>query len=200
MRTVGVPGARRVSPFLLFLVILTFFLVFAGVSCNTTAAKSAVQSLGGSAGLTEEGAKAHASLEDVISADPVARSARTIGTEQHNALRTLLVHAEHEHLAAHRTDLPRGQIDHRDDGAPGELLGRVVIGQPPRGSPGSERAEVDEHPVRGLSRLGKRLTAHHDADADVDGEELRGVDLGRRSTLSAHAWQCIGTPILARDT
>ena len=51
MRTVGVPGARRVSPFLLLLVILTFFLVFAGVSCNTTAAKSAVQSLGGSAGL-----------------------------------------------------------------------------------------------------------------------------------------------------
>lgn len=54
MRTaslVGEPGARRASPFLLLLVILTFFLVFAGVSCNTTAAKSAVQSLGGSAGL-----------------------------------------------------------------------------------------------------------------------------------------------------
>ena len=38
----GEPGARRVSPLLLLLVILTFFLVFAGVSCNPTTTRSAL--------------------------------------------------------------------------------------------------------------------------------------------------------------
>jgi len=49
---VGEPGARRVSPFLFLLAILSFFLVFAGVSCNTVATKSALQAIGGSAGIT----------------------------------------------------------------------------------------------------------------------------------------------------
>ncbi len=49
---IGEPGARRVSPFLFLLAIISFFLVFAGVSCNTDATKSALRSLGGSAGIT----------------------------------------------------------------------------------------------------------------------------------------------------
>ncbi len=49
---VGEPAARRVSPFLFLLVILTFFLAFAGVSCNTTATKSALGTLAGSQGLS----------------------------------------------------------------------------------------------------------------------------------------------------
>jgi hypothetical protein len=53
---IGEPGARRVSPFLFLLVILSFFVAFTGVSCNTTATKSAFKALGGSSGLsgTEE--------------------------------------------------------------------------------------------------------------------------------------------------
>ena len=39
----GEPGARRVSPFLFLLVIVCFFLAFAGVSCNTDATKSGLQ-------------------------------------------------------------------------------------------------------------------------------------------------------------
>jgi len=35
------------------------------------------------------------------------------------------------------------------------------------------------------------------SNADVDCEELRRIDLGRRGTHSTHASQCIGTPILA---
>ena len=46
-----------------------------------------------------------------------------IGTEQHHPLRSLLVHAEHEHLAADRTDLSRRQVDDGDYRAPGELFG-----------------------------------------------------------------------------
>ena len=49
---IGEPGARRVSPFLFLLAIIGFFLVFTGVSCNTDATKSALRSLGGSAGIT----------------------------------------------------------------------------------------------------------------------------------------------------
>lgn len=47
----GEPGARRVSPFLFLLVILTFFLAFAGVSCNTTATKAAINSIDASQGV-----------------------------------------------------------------------------------------------------------------------------------------------------
>jgi hypothetical protein len=49
---IGEPGARRVSPFIFLLVIVSFFLAFTGVSCNTTATKSAVNALGGSSGLS----------------------------------------------------------------------------------------------------------------------------------------------------
>ena len=48
----GEPGARRVSPFLFLLVILSFFLAFAGVSCNTTATKSAIGSIDASQGVS----------------------------------------------------------------------------------------------------------------------------------------------------
>jgi hypothetical protein len=48
----GEPGARRVSPFLFLLVILSFFLAFAGVSCNTTATKAAMGSIDASQGVS----------------------------------------------------------------------------------------------------------------------------------------------------
>ncbi len=48
----GEPGARRVSPLLLLLVILSFFLVFAGVSCNPTTTRAAISSIDASQGLT----------------------------------------------------------------------------------------------------------------------------------------------------
>lgn len=49
---IGEPGARSVSPFLFLLVILTFFLVFAGVSCNSAATKSAIGSIDASQGVS----------------------------------------------------------------------------------------------------------------------------------------------------
>ncbi len=48
---VGEPGARRVSPFLFLLVILSFFLAFAGVSCNAAATRSAIASIDTSQGV-----------------------------------------------------------------------------------------------------------------------------------------------------
>lgn len=48
----GEPGARRISPLLFLLVIVCFFLAFAGVSCNTDATKSGLQSLAGSEGVS----------------------------------------------------------------------------------------------------------------------------------------------------
>ena len=48
----GEPGARRVSPFLLLLVILTFFLVFTGVSCNAATTKAEIASIDASQGLS----------------------------------------------------------------------------------------------------------------------------------------------------
>jgi hypothetical protein len=49
---VGEPGARRVSPLLLLVVIGCFFLAFAGVSCNTDATKAGLHSLAGGQGAT----------------------------------------------------------------------------------------------------------------------------------------------------
>lgn len=48
----GEPGARRVSPFLFLLVILSFFLVFAGVSCNTATLRSTIGSIEASQGVS----------------------------------------------------------------------------------------------------------------------------------------------------
>jgi hypothetical protein len=48
----GETGARRVTPALFVLVIACFFLTFSGVSCNTTATKTALQSLAGSSGVS----------------------------------------------------------------------------------------------------------------------------------------------------
>lgn len=46
----GEPGARRVSPLLFLLVILSFFLVFAGVSCNAATIRSTIGSVEASQG------------------------------------------------------------------------------------------------------------------------------------------------------
>jgi hypothetical protein len=54
----GEPGARRISPFLFLLVVVCFFLTFAGVSCNTDAAKSGLQGLAGSEGVSSSDASA----------------------------------------------------------------------------------------------------------------------------------------------
>jgi hypothetical protein len=48
----GETGARRVTPGLFVLVVACFFLTFSGVSCNTIATKTALQSLGGSGGVS----------------------------------------------------------------------------------------------------------------------------------------------------
>jgi hypothetical protein len=48
----GETGARRVTPALFALVIVCFFLTFSGVSCNTVATKTALQSLAGSGGVS----------------------------------------------------------------------------------------------------------------------------------------------------
>ena len=52
-----------------------------------------------------------------------------IRTEQHDPLRSLLVHPEHEHLAPDRTDLPGRKVDDRDHRAPGELFSGIEVGQ-----------------------------------------------------------------------
>lgn len=54
----GEPGARRVSPFLFLLVVVCFFLAFAGVSCNTDAAKAGLKGIAGSAGVSAPDANA----------------------------------------------------------------------------------------------------------------------------------------------
>lgn len=60
----GEPGARRVSPFLFLLVILAFFLVFAGVSCNTATTRSVIGSIEASQGVSAaEAAQASACID-----------------------------------------------------------------------------------------------------------------------------------------
>jgi hypothetical protein len=58
------PGARRVSPFLFLLVILSFFLVFAGVSCNAATIRSTIGSVEASQGASAaESAQASACVD-----------------------------------------------------------------------------------------------------------------------------------------
>jgi hypothetical protein len=60
----GEAGARRVSPFLLLLVILSFFLAFAGVSCNTATTKSTIGSIAASQGTSAaESAQVNACID-----------------------------------------------------------------------------------------------------------------------------------------
>lgn len=49
---IGEPGARRVSPLLFLLVILSFFLAFTGVSCNSATTKAALGSIDASEGVS----------------------------------------------------------------------------------------------------------------------------------------------------
>jgi hypothetical protein len=58
LSVLGEPGARRVSPFLFLLVVVCFFLAFAGVSCNTDATKAGLKSLAGSEGVSSADAAA----------------------------------------------------------------------------------------------------------------------------------------------
>jgi hypothetical protein len=67
----GEPGARRVSPFLFLLVILSFFLVFAGVSCNTATIKSTIGSIEASQGLSAGESAAVSACIDALSGDNI---------------------------------------------------------------------------------------------------------------------------------
>jgi hypothetical protein len=66
LSVLGEPGARRISPFLFLLVVVCFFLAFAGVSCNTDAAKSGLQALGGAEGVSGANAVAIDSCLDSL--------------------------------------------------------------------------------------------------------------------------------------
>lgn len=67
----GEPGARRVSPFLFLLVVICFFLAFAGVSCNTDAAKSGLQSLAGVGGVSSSDTAALDACLDALKGEDV---------------------------------------------------------------------------------------------------------------------------------
>ncbi|MGA7989641.1 MAG: hypothetical protein WCB51_14730 [Candidatus Dormiibacterota bacterium] len=67
----GEPGARRVSPFLFLLVIVCFFLAFAGVSCNTDAAKAGLQGIAGSAGVSTPDATALDTCLDALKGENI---------------------------------------------------------------------------------------------------------------------------------
>ncbi|HEY6468386.1 MAG TPA: hypothetical protein VI434_01335 [Candidatus Dormibacteraeota bacterium] len=67
----GEPGARRISPFLFLLVVVCFFLAFAGVSCNTDAAKSGLQGLAGAEGVSSADAGAIDSCLDSLKGENV---------------------------------------------------------------------------------------------------------------------------------
>ena len=90
------------------------------------------------------------------------------------------------------------EVHHGDDRAPGELFGvyRSVSRPEDRRVP---RAEVDDHAVGGCRASGNtsQLTT-------VPTRMSTAKNCAARSPptqhLSTHAWQCIGTPILARDT
>jgi hypothetical protein len=67
----GEPGARRVSPFLFLLVIVCFFLAFAGVSCNTDAAKTGLRAIAGSAGVSTPDANALDTCLDALKGENI---------------------------------------------------------------------------------------------------------------------------------
>jgi hypothetical protein len=62
----GEPGARRLSPWLLLLVILSFFLTFAGVSCNTATIRSTIGSIEISQGLSPAESAAGSACIDAL--------------------------------------------------------------------------------------------------------------------------------------
>ena len=67
---IGEPGARRVSPLLFILAILTFFLAFTGVSCNAAATKSAINSIDASQGVSAaEAAQVEACIDALNGVD-----------------------------------------------------------------------------------------------------------------------------------
>lgn len=63
---IGEPGARRASPLLFLVVVGCFFLVFAGVSCNTDATKAGLHSLAGAGGATKSQTAALDSCLDAL--------------------------------------------------------------------------------------------------------------------------------------
>jgi hypothetical protein len=67
----GEPGARRVSPFLFLVVIVCFFLAFAGVSCNTDAAKTGLRAIAGSAGVSTPDANALDTCLDALKGENI---------------------------------------------------------------------------------------------------------------------------------
>lgn len=67
----GEPGARRISPFLFVLVVLCFFLAFAGVSCNTDAAKAGLQGIAGASGVSSPDASALDTCLDALKGENV---------------------------------------------------------------------------------------------------------------------------------
>jgi hypothetical protein len=67
----GEAGARRVSPFLFLMVILCFFLAFAGISCNTAAAKTGLQSLAGVGGASTSDTAALDACLDALKGEDV---------------------------------------------------------------------------------------------------------------------------------
>jgi hypothetical protein len=67
----GEPGARRISPFLFLLVIVCFFLAFAGVSCNTDAAKAGVQGIAGASGVSTPDANALDTCLDALKGENI---------------------------------------------------------------------------------------------------------------------------------
>src|SRR5438132_553 len=66
-----------------------------------------------------------------------------------------------------------------DHQPPAEILGHVVGGQlGAREPPSDGRAEVDDQPVGGLTRLWKRFRLRDSANAHIDFLKVRDVDPG----------------------
>ncbi len=109
------------------------------------------------------------------SADPAAEANVGVGREQDHA--TIGVErAEHEHLGDERTDLPRTEVDHRDD-EPAVEVGPVVVHDLSRRAAGTELgAEVDRQLPGGLASLREAFHGDHTADPHVDQGELVELD------------------------
>ena len=111
------------------------------------------------------------------SADPAAQANAGVGREQDHP--TIGVErAEHEHLGDERTDLPRSEVDNRDD-EPAVEVGRVVVDDLSRRPAGAELgSEVDRQLPRGLASLRKAVDGDHPADPHVDTGEVVELDRG----------------------
>ena len=88
-------------------------------------------------------------------------------------------HTEDQHLGAHRTNLPRREVEDGDDQLAVQILRPIMDRQLGAGASHAERPEIDAKLVGRFAGFRKGLGLEDPADPHVDSLEVRDVNGGR---------------------